>query len=182
VVDVGDDGHVPEVGTLGGGGRHGRGRVAAGLLAAFRHNGSVPRASLVLLAVFLVAGCGGAKNNNGVGSSADKPKGLVAEVSSAKADEGADGVTASTKVKVGGLPGTKVTLEYGLVDALLGSESETEKVVHRYVTTKKVVEDTQMVHVPKRVINSPLLVHFVLYGPDGRYLASADTPEFGPGS
>jgi hypothetical protein len=32
------------------------------------------------------------------------------------------------------------------------------------------------------VINSPLLVHFVLYGADGRYLASADTPEFGPGS
>jgi hypothetical protein len=142
----------------------------------------VSRACLILLALVVLAGCGGAKNNNGVGSSADKPKGLVAEVSDVKADESAEGVTASAKVKVGGLAGKKLTLEYGLVDALLGSESETEKVVHRYVTTKNVVEDTQMVHVPKRVINSPLLVHFVLYGPDGRYLASADTPEFGPGS
>jgi hypothetical protein len=142
----------------------------------------VSRACLVLLALLVLAGCGGAKNSNGVNASGDKPKGLVAEVSSPKADDGAEGVTASTKVKLGGLPGKKVTLEYGLVDALLGSESETEKVVHRYVTTKKVVEDTQTVHIPKRLINSPLLVHFVLYGPDGGYLASADTPEFGPGS
>ena len=37
-------------------------------------------------------------------------------------------------------------------------------------------------HVPKSLIISPLLVHFVLYAPTGRYLASADTPEFGPGS
>jgi hypothetical protein len=142
----------------------------------------VSRACLVLVALFVLAGCGGAKNNNGVNSASDKPKGLVAEVSDAKADEGGGGVTASAKVKVGGLPGRKVTLEYGLVDALLGSESETEKVVHRYVTTKQVVQDTQSVHVPTRLVNSPLLVHFVLYGPDGRYLASADTPEFGPGS
>ena len=143
---------------------------------------AVSRGCLVLLALLVLAGCGGAKNGNGVNSSTDKPKGLVAEVSSPKADEGATGVTASTTVKLGGLPGRKVTLEYGLVDALLGSESETEKVVHRYVTTTNVIRDTQTVHVPKRVINSPLLVHFVLYGADGRYLASADTPEFGPGS
>jgi hypothetical protein len=140
------------------------------------------RACLALLAVLALAGCGGAKNSGGVNVSSDKPKGLVAEVSDAKADEAASGVTASAKVKIGGLAGRKVTLEYGLVDALLGSESETEKVVRRYVTTVQVVQDTQTVRVPKRVINSPLLVHFVLYGADGRYLASADTPEFGPGS
>ncbi len=140
------------------------------------------RAYVALLAVVVLAGCGGAKNNGGVGSSSDKPKGLVAEVKDAKAEEGPSGVTASVKVKLGGLAGRKVTLEYGLVDALLGSESETEKVAHRYVTTVRVVQDTQTVRVPKRVINSPLLVHFVLYGADGRYLASADTPEFGPGS
>jgi len=140
------------------------------------------RACLVLIALLVLAGCGGAKNSGGVNVASDKPKGLVADVSDAKAAETGGGVTASAKVKLGGLPGRKVTLEYGLVDALLGSESETEKVVHRYVTTKQVVEDTQSVHVPKSVINSPLLVHFVLYGADGRYLASADTPEFGPGS
>jgi hypothetical protein len=148
----------------------------------FRHNAAMRRACLVLFTVLVLAGCGGAKNNGGVGSSSDKPKGLVASVTDAKAEEGSGGVTASAKVKLGGLAGRKVTLEYGLVDALLGSESETEKVVHRYVTTVPVVQDTQTVHVPKRVINSPLLVHFVLYGADGRYLASADTPEFGPGS
>ena len=140
------------------------------------------RVCLVLLALLVLAGCGGAKNEGGVNSASDKPKGLVAEVSDAKAKESSAGVTASAKVKVGGLPGRKVTLEYGLVDALLGSESETEKVIHRYVTTKEPVQDTQSVHVPKTAINSPLLVHFVLYGADGRYLASADTPEFGPGS
>ena len=142
----------------------------------------MPRIALLVLALIVLAGCGGAKNNGGVGGAADKPKGLVAEVSDAKADENAAGVTASTRIKLGGLAGKKVTLEYGLVDALLGSESETEKVVHRYVTTVPVVTDTQTVRVPKHQINSPLLVHFVLYGPDGRYLASADTPEFGPGS
>jgi hypothetical protein len=142
----------------------------------------VSRVCLVLIALLALAGCGGAKNSSGVNSASDKPKGLTAEVSNAKATEGSGGVTASAKVKLGGLPGRKVTLEYGLVDALLGSESETEKVIHRYVTTKQVVEDTQSVHVPKTLINSPLLVHFVLYGTDGRYLASADTPEFGPGS
>jgi hypothetical protein len=142
----------------------------------------VIRLCLVLFAVLVLAGCGGAKNSNGVNSSSDKPKGLVAEISDPKVEEGPSGVTASTRVKVGGLSGRKLTLEYGLVDALLGSESEEEKVVHRYVTTVPVVTDTQTVQIPKRVINSPLLVHFVLYGADGRYLASADTPEFGPGS
>jgi len=142
----------------------------------------VRRLSLLIFALLVLAGCGGAKNNGGVGVSASKPKGLVAEVSDAKADETGAGVTASAKVKVGGLAGKKITLEYGLVDALLGSESETEKVIHRYVTTGPVVSDTQTVKIPKRVINSPLLVHFVLYGPDGSYLASADTHEFGPGS
>jgi hypothetical protein len=142
----------------------------------------VTRLCLVLFAVLVLAGCGGAKNSGGVNASADQPKGLVAEVSDPKVEEGPEGVTASTRVKVGGLAGQKLTLEYGLVDALLGSESETEKVVHRYVTTVPVVTDTQTVQIPKRVINSPLLVHFVLYGPDGRYLASADTHEFGPGS
>ena len=140
------------------------------------------RVCLVLLLLLVLAGCGGAKNGGGVNSASDKPKGLVAEVSDAKAEKGAAGVTASATVKLGGLAGKKVTLDYGLVDALLGSESETEKVVRRYVTTVNVVEDTQSVHIPKRLINSPLLVHFVLYGPDGRYFASADTPEFGPGS
>jgi hypothetical protein len=142
----------------------------------------VRRVCLVLFALLVLAGCGGAKNEGGVNSASDKPKGLVAEVSDAKATEGSAGVTASAKIKVGGLVGRKVTLEYGLVDALLGSESETEKVVHRYVTTAQTVEERQSVQIPKRLVNSPLLVHFVLYGPDGRYLASADTPEFGPGT
>ena len=82
----------------------------------------VLRLLLMLLGLLLLAGCGGAKNNGGVGASAaNKPKGLVAEVSDPKAEETGAGVTASAKVKVGGLAGKKITLEYGLVDALLGS-------------------------------------------------------------
>lgn len=134
--------------------------------------------TVLLVLALAVAGCGGSGGGSRAGG-AKGPGKLVAEVSDAKAAEDAAGVTASAKVSVGGVAGRRLTLEWGLVDALLGNESQTERVVRRYVTTAGVVSATQRVHVPKSQINAPLLVHFVLYGPDGRYLASADTPEFG---
>jgi hypothetical protein len=140
------------------------------------------RAALLVLLAIGAAGCGGSNDSGGTPYGGASQSKLVASVSSAKVDENGSAIKASVKVKTGGVAGRKLTLEYGLVDALLGTESETERVVHRYVTTVKVTEDEQSVTVPKKQVNSPLLVHFVLYGPDGRYLASADTKEFGPGT
>jgi hypothetical protein len=91
---------------------------------------------------------------------------------------GGPNVTASAKVEVGGVPKKRVTLEWGLIDASLGQESQQEKVVHRHLTTSKVVDDTQKVTFRRPIPNKPFLVHFVLYAPDGTYLASRDTDEF----
>jgi hypothetical protein len=134
-------------------------------------------AALPLALVLVVTGCGGSKNDSSVGSS--KHGGLVAAVSDAKAEEGSSEVTASAKIKIGGVAGKKVTLEWGLVDALEGNESQEEKVVHRYVSTANVVTDTQSITIPNSQVRTQLLVHFVLYGPDGSYLASDDTNVFG---
>ena len=111
-----------------------------------------------------------------------KIPGLTAKVSSAKVDlVGADYVT-SAKITVGGLPGKKLTLEWGLVDALQGNESQDEIVLRRYVLTKVPKTETVTVKIPVSRANSPLLVHYVLYNTDGAYLASDDTPDFGKGA
>ena len=36
-----------------------------------------------------------------------------------------------------------------------------------------------VVHIKMSTIYNPSLVHFVLYGPDGSFLSSSDTPDFG---
>ena len=95
--------------------------------------------------------------------------------------DGSDEV-ASAKISVGGVAGRKLTLQWGLVDALQGNESQDEIVLHRYVTTKNVASGVQSVRIPLSRANTPLLVHFVLYDTDGAYLASDDTPQFGKGS
>jgi len=149
---------------------------------------AVPRPRIASLALVLLAlgvvlsACGGSKNASQSSGGGVTKSGLVAEVSDAKAVTGAKAVTASAKIRVGGVPGKRVTLEWGLVDALQGNESQEEKLVHRYLTTKKVLTDTQSVQIPIAQVNTPLLVHFVLYGPDGSYLASADTNDFGKGA
>jgi hypothetical protein len=145
----------------------------------------VARALLILCALVFLAGCGSSGNSSGgQAAGGGKPSsGIVAEVSHADLeDEGPKGVTSTIDVKVGGKPGQKLTLEWGLVDAHLGTESQEERVVKRYVTTAKTVSDEQSITVPRKQITSALLVHWVLYGPDGSYLDSADTDEFGPGS
>ena len=141
-----------------------------------------PRLVLLLALGLALAACGGQKNSSSSSGGSVSKSGLVAEVSDAKAETGATAVTASAKIRVGGVAGKRVTLEWGLVDALEGNESQEEKVVHRYRTTAKVLTDKQSVSIPLSQVKTPLLVHFVLYGPDGSYLASADTNDFGKGS
>ena len=89
---------------------------------------------------------------------------------------------ATAKVSVGGVAGKHLTLSWGLVDALQGNESQDEIVLKRYVTTRKVVSTVETVKIPLSRAVSPLLVHFVIYAPDGSYLNSDDTPDFGKGT
>jgi hypothetical protein len=134
----------------------------------------------------VLAACGGSSGssgNNGSNNANSKSgAGLVADVSHPKVETRGDTIVASAQVRLGGVAGKHVTLEWGLVDALQGNESQEERVVRRYVTTRKVSTTTESVRIPVRIATSPLLVHFVLYAPDGTYLDSADTDDFGKGA
>lgn len=158
---------------------------AGGAGGRCRQNGRVltPRLVVLVVLVLVASACGGSKNaGNGGASASGGQGGLVARVSDAKvAVQGANEV-ASAKVAIGGVPGKHLTLEWGLVDALEGNQSQEERLVRHYVTTKNVVTHTESVKIPLSQAVSPLLVHFVLYAPDGSYLASDDTPDFGKGT
>lgn len=134
------------------------------------------------LALLLVACGGSGGSSSSSGGTTEQSSGLVAEVSHPKVETTADTFVASAQVRIGGVPGRHLTLKWGLVDALLGNESQEERVIRRYVTTRKVVTDTESVRIPRRIANTPLLVHWVIYAPDGTYLASVDTHSFGKGS
>ena len=139
----------------------------------------------VIAAVLALSACGGSGSSSSSGSGSPggaKIPGLTAKVSDAKVKlEGTNYVT-TAKVTVGGIPGKKVTLEWGLVDALQGNESQDEIVLRKYVLTKEITTDVQTVKIPVSRASSPLLVHYVLYNTDGAYLASDDTPDFGKGA
>jgi hypothetical protein len=153
------------------------------LTATGRNNGYVLTARVLLLGLsvaMLATACGGSgsSSSSGGGGGGGGGRTLVAGVKNTDVQINGPNVTASANIEVGGVPKKKVTLEWGLIDASLGQESQQEKVVHRYMTTSDVVDDTQKVTFRRPVANKPFLVHFVLYGPDGTYLASRDTDEF----
>jgi hypothetical protein len=141
----------------------------------------------VFVVVLALSACGGSGGSASGGGSAagsgggSKEPGLTAKVSNAKVELVGSNYVTSAKVSVGGVPGKKLTLEWGLVDALQGNESQDEIVLRRYVLTKQVKTDVQTVKIPVSRASSPLLVHYVLYNTDGAYLASDDTPDFGKG-
>jgi hypothetical protein len=137
---------------------------------------------LALSLALVLAACGSSGGPSNGGGPAKDGSRLVAAVSNPKVQTTGNAIVASAQIRVGGAVGKRLTLEWGLVDALLGSESQEERVIRRYVTTRNVVTDTESVRIPRRLANTPLLVHFVIYAPDGSYLASADTPTFGKGS
>jgi hypothetical protein len=139
--------------------------------------------------VMVVAGlaaCGGSSSSSSTGgtgtTTGPTSSSLVAKVSNAKASFEGSKVVASADVEEGGHPGEKLTLRYGLVDAVSGSRaSEEEEVAARYVTTSQVKKVTETVKIPKPT-PTDYLVHFVLYGTDGSYLASSDSDVFTVGS
>jgi hypothetical protein len=145
----------------------------------------VRRLPVLLVLVLAASACGGSKNAGSSGAKASGGKsssGLVATVSDAKVSVQGTNEVATAKVSVGGVAGKHLTLSWGLVDALQGNESQDEIVLERYVTTRKVVTRVETVKIPLSRAVSPLLVHFVVYAPDGSYLASDDTPDFGKGA
>jgi hypothetical protein len=130
----------------------------------------------LLAAVGVLSACGGGGGGaSGGGGGAN----LTADVSKAEAEVVGDKVVASARVRVGGVPGRKLVFEWGLVDAEQGRESQEERVVARYVTTRKVVTHDETIRVPRPDVSTPYLIHFVLYAPDGTYLDSEDTHDFG---
>ncbi len=144
---------------------------------SLRHNERM--ATLRVLAVSLgvvsaLAACGSSGGDSGGGGSK-----LVADVGSAHAEVTGHSVVATTRVRVGGVSGKHLVLQWGLIDADLGSESQQERVVHRYATTRAVVQHDETVKTSIPRGTHPYLIHFVLYAPDGTYLDSSDTPNFG---
>lgn len=145
-------------------------------------------AAIVLAAlVAALAACGAGSSSSSSSSSGGtstgaKASSLVAKVSHAKASLQGSQIVASADVEVGGHPGEKLTLRYGLVDAVSGARaSQEEQVVARYTTTSQVKKVTETIKIPKPT-PTDYLVHFVLYAPDGTYLASSDSEVFTVGS
>jgi hypothetical protein len=121
------------------------------------------------------AGCG----SGGAGSSSGNSSGLVAKVSHAEASVSGGNVDASADVKEGGKPGERLTLRYGLVDAISGVRaSKEEQLVASYTTTRSVESKTAKIHFKTPTNGSAFLVHFALYAPDGSWLSSSDSPVF----
>jgi hypothetical protein len=145
---------------------------------------TVLAAVATVLLVAALAACGGSSASNGGTGTTTGPtsSSLVAKVSHAKASYDAGKITASVDVEEGGDPGKKLTLRYGLVDAVSGTRaSESEEIAARYVTTSQVKKVTETVTIPKPT-PTDYLVHFVLYAPDGSYLSSSDSDVFTVGS
>jgi hypothetical protein len=137
----------------------------------------------LIIGVLALSACGSSgKSSSGSGGGSSRVPGLVAKVEDASVVKQGSNYVTSAKITVGGVPGRKVTLQWGLVDALQGNESQDEIVLHRYVLTKQPKTDVQTVKIPASKAQSPILIHFVLYDKDGTYLASDDTPNFGKGA
>jgi hypothetical protein len=132
--------------------------------------------------VLALAACGSSSSSSSSGGTGPTSSSLVAKVSNAKASFAGSQIVASADVEEGGHPGEKLTLRYGLVDAVSGTRaSEQEQIAARYVTTSQVKKLTETVKIPKPT-PTDYLVHFVIYAPDGSYLASSDSDVFTVGS
>ena len=135
---------------------------------------------LLLVLLVLSAGCGG---SSGSGSSSGAPASasgtLVTKVEHASAKVTGASIVGTVKITEGGKPGEHLTLRYGLVDAVSGVRaSQEERLAATYTTTAAVDSKDVTVRFPKPDTPTDYLMHFVLYGPDGSYLASADSDVF----
>jgi hypothetical protein len=126
---------------------------------------------LVIVVIVVVA----ATHKGGGGKAS--PNTLSGSVSKSKAEVNGKTVVASTRVKVGGQPGTHVTLKWGLVDSLSGRASVQDRVAKRFTTTADTVTHDVVLRFPKPTIPSHYIINFALFGPNG-LIDSGDTGEF----
>lgn len=124
---------------------------------------------MVLLVVIVVATRGGDD-----GSSPS----LSASLGKADVEVAGGTIVTSTSVRIGGVPGRKLTLKWGLVDVLSGRASVQDRVAERFTSTAATVKRDVVVRFPRPVTPSHYIVNFALYGPDGSLLDSSDTGEF----
>lgn len=141
---------------------------------------SIALAAVAVLAL-VASGCGGSNSSSGSsGGSGGSSSSVTARVSSAKGKIEKGEIVGSIKVKLGGgTPGKHYTLQWGVIDAVSGVRaSDEELVAARYTTTSKV--ESHDVTVEQKIPGgtTAYLVHFVLNGPDGSYVSSADSSVF----
>lgn len=134
-----------------------------------------------LLLAALAAGCGsgGGSSSSASASGGTHTSSLVAKVEHADAKVDGRSIVGTVKITEGGKPGERLALRYGLVDAVSGTRaSEEERLIAHYTTTGTVAKKDVTIKFAKPSTSTDYLVHFVLYGPDGSYLASSDSPVF----
>jgi hypothetical protein len=136
---------------------------------------------LPLIALLVVAagcGSGGSSSANGTQQAPSGGNKLVTKVAHAAAKVEGKSVVGTVQVTEGGHPGEHLTLRWGLVDAVSGVRaSESEVLAAKYTTTSSVDSKDVTVRFAKPT-PTDYLIHFALYGPDGSYLASADSDVF----
>jgi hypothetical protein len=129
----------------------------------------------------LAAGCGSSGGSNASSSTTTQAAGggsLVTKVEKATASVQGKSVVSTVKVTEGGKPGERLTLRWGLVDAVSGVRaSESERLAAKYTTTSSVESHDVTIHFAKPT-PTDYLIHFALYGSDGSYLASTDSDVF----
>jgi hypothetical protein len=135
---------------------------------------------LLLSLVAVAAGCGGGSASKSNGTQAKAAGGsLVTKVENASAKIEGGSVVGTVKVTEGGQPGQHLVLRYGLVDAVSGVRaSQEERLAKKYTTTASVDSGEVTIRFPKPDAATDYLLHFVMYGSDGTYLASADSDVF----
>ncbi len=137
---------------------------------------------IIFVLALAAAGCGGSSKgtvSSGATTGSSSGSSLVVKVEHATAKIEGGSLVATVKVTEGGNPGEKLSLRYGLVDAVSGVRaSEAERVAATYTTTSTVAVKDVSIRVPKPSTPTDYLLHFVLYAPDGSYLASSDSDVF----
>jgi hypothetical protein len=141
------------------------------------------KSPLVILVIVgaTLTGCGGSSGSKSAGGAqASAGTGtLVTKVEHPSAKVEGKSIVGTVKVTEGGKPGEHLTLRYGLVDAVSGVRaSQEERLAAKYTTTASIDSKDVTIRFPKPDTPTDYLLHFVLYGPDGSYLASSDSEVF----
>ena len=138
------------------------------------------RILFTLAAAAALAACGSSGSGSSSGSSSGSGGStLVAKVDHADAKVEGRSIVGTVKVTEGGHAGERLSLRYGLVDAVSGTRaSQDEVLAARYTTTGQVASKDVTIRFRKPNVPTDYLLHFVLYGPDGSYLASSDSDVF----